>query len=137
MSCVFCELFAADAAQWVAREADAVAFLPLPDSSLAPGHTLVAPRRHCVGVLDADEDTLLATMRLIQRVGWAMRSALAATGIVTLSASGPHSGQSVAHWHVHVMPRWPDDTTPLWPTHHSQHTVHGDVRQALHQALAR
>ncbi|WP_216844115.1 HIT family protein [Phytoactinopolyspora alkaliphila] len=33
-----------------------------------------------------------------------------------LNASGPHSGQSVAHLHFHVVPRWPDDDADLWPS---------------------
>src|SRR5258705_13127369 len=97
MSCVFCELLVTGDARWVAREPDVVAFLPLPESVLAPGHTLVVPRRHCVGVLDADQETLAATAHLVKRVGLAMTRALDATGVVVLNASGPHSGQSVAH----------------------------------------
>lgn len=136
VSCVFCELLVTEAARWVAHEPDAVAFLPLPDSVLAPGHTLVAPRRHCVGVLDADEDILGATTRLVKRVGLAMTRALNATGVVVLNASGPHSGQSVAHLHFHVVPRWPDDDATLWPADRSQHVIHGDVQSLLATALA-
>lgn len=51
--CVFCDLMTSGEARWVARHEDAVAFLPLADALLAPGHTLVVPRTHCVGVLDA------------------------------------------------------------------------------------
>ncbi|WP_170166387.1 HIT domain-containing protein [Lentzea atacamensis] len=40
-------------ARWVARAPDAVAFLPFPTSAPAPGHTLVVPREHSVGVHDA------------------------------------------------------------------------------------
>jgi histidine triad (HIT) family protein len=67
----------------------------------------------------------------------AMTQALGATGVVVLNASGPHSGQSVRHLHFHVVPRWPDDGAELWPTDRSQHTVHGDVRQLLAEALRR
>jgi histidine triad (HIT) family protein len=55
-----------------------VAFLPLPVSVLAPGHTLVIPRRHCVGMLDAAPVDLQVTMALVQRVGHAMMRALGA-----------------------------------------------------------
>ena len=51
--CVFCDLIRTGAARWVTQDEDAVAFLPLADAMLAPGHTLVVPREHCVGVLDA------------------------------------------------------------------------------------
>ncbi|SEB46525.1 histidine triad (HIT) family protein [Amycolatopsis tolypomycina] len=133
--CVFCDLLAAGQATWVAREPEAAAFFPLPDSALAPGHTLVVPRRHVVGVLDADPQTLAATVRLVQRVGQAMTHALEATGVVVLNASGPHSGQSVPHLHFHVVPRWPDDQAHLWPADRSRHHVNGDAHHLLAAAL--
>ena len=107
--CVFCALIESDDAFWVAQDEDAVAFLPLPKGALAPGHTLVIPREHCVGVLDASPEALTATMILIQRVGKAMQSGIGADGVVVLNASGPHSGQSVDHLHFHVVPCWEDD----------------------------
>lgn len=68
MDCVFCGLMVSCEARWVAQEMDAVAFLPLPDGELAPGHTLVIPRNHCVGVLDARPADLVAAISLVQRV---------------------------------------------------------------------
>ena len=42
----------------------------------------------------------------MQRVAVAMTRTLDASGVVLLNASGPHSGQSVPHLHVHVHPAW-------------------------------
>jgi histidine triad (HIT) family protein len=58
MACAFCQLLDNGDARWVIREPAVVAFLPLEGSELAPGHTLVVPRRHAATLLDADEDTL-------------------------------------------------------------------------------
>lgn len=137
MPCTFCELLTTDEAQWIARESIAVAFLQLPDSTLAPGHALVASRRHCVGVLDADEETLTATTRLVKRVGLAMTQGLHGTGIVVLNASSPHPGQSLPHLQFHVVPCWPDDGATLWPADRSHHTLDDDPYQALTEAVAR
>ena len=134
--CVFCDLIASGDADWVTRGRDAVAFLPLPDSALAPGHTLVVPRRHCSSVLDATADVLLATSLLTQRVAGAMQRGLAATGVVVLNASGPHSGQSVDHLHFHVVPCWPDDDADFWPRDRSAHPAIGDVHHVLARELA-
>jgi histidine triad (HIT) family protein len=136
VGCVFCDLMATGDAAWVTRGRDAVAFLPLPDSALAPGHTLVVPRRHCSSVLDATADVLMATSLLTQRVAGAMQRGLAATGVVVLNASGPHSGQSVDHLHFHVVPCWPDDDADFWPRDRSAHPPIGDVHHVLARALA-
>ncbi len=135
-ACAFCELMTSGAALWVSRGDDAVAFLPLPDGSLAPGHTLVVPREHSVGVLDASADALAATMRLVQRVSLAMTASLGATGVVLLNASGPHSGQSVDHLHVHVVPCWPEDGATFWPSDRSRHPQIPDVHLEIAAALA-
>lgn len=133
--CAFCDLIGMAAARWVARGTDAVAFLPLPDGALAPGHTLVVPREHCVGVLDASPSALTATMELVQRVSRAMIDSLGASGVVLLNASGPHSGQSVDHLHFHVVPCWPDDGAVFWPTDRSAHPQIADVHERIASAL--
>jgi histidine triad (HIT) family protein len=135
-ACVFCDLIASGDAAWVARGRDAVAFLPLPDSALAPGHTLVVPRTHCSSVFDASADVLLATSVMTQRVAGAMHRGLAATGVVVLNASGPHSGQSVDHLHFHVVPCWPDDEADFWPRDRSGHPPIWNVHRVLARELA-
>jgi histidine triad (HIT) family protein len=135
MSCVFCSIASGDvAAQWVARSSDAIAFLPLPVNALAPGHTLVVPREHSVGVQDASPGAFTAAGLLIQRVARAMEVALGASGVCVLNASGPGSGQSVPHLHFHVVPHWEDDEYFAWPEP-SGRRVEGDLAQMLSDAV--
>ncbi|MHA7985634.1 HIT family protein [Rathayibacter sp. CAU 1779] len=134
--CVFCRIIAEQSpAIWVAREEQVVAFAPLPDSELAPGHTLVVPVQHAIDLLAADPCALSSAMALVQRVGRAMRGALGATGVVVLQASGSDAGQSVPHLHFHVVPCWPDDQTTHWPQPPSAHNFSGDPHAALAQML--
>jgi histidine triad (HIT) family protein len=131
-SCVFCAVIAGDQpAVWVEREEHAVAFAPLPDSALAPGHTLVVPVEHTADLLSAGPTALAATTALAQRVARAMKGALGATGTVVLQASGADAGQSVPHLHLHVVPCWPDDATTHWPERRSAHAVDGDPHALL------
>ena len=135
-SCVFCDLIATGEAKWVTREPQAVAFLPLPEGSLAPGHTLVVPTTHSVGVIDATAEDLAETISLVQRVSRAMVQGLGAGGVVVLNASGPHSGQSVGHLHFHVVPCWDDDEATFWPGDRSAHRVDGPVHEVIADALS-
>jgi histidine triad (HIT) family protein len=130
--CAFCELLTTGEARWVAREPDVVAFAPLPADEFAPGHTLVVPRRHAVGLHDADERDVVAVAVLVRRVSRAMVSALGATGVVVLNASGPNSGQTVGHLHVHVVPRWDDDEATLpWLRQRATRTLPAPAQQLL------
>jgi histidine triad (HIT) family protein len=114
----------------------AAAFPPLPGGELAPGHTLVISTAHSLGVIDAPPADLAAAMALVQCVGRAMQTALGATGIVVLNASGPDSGQSVAHLHFHVVPCWADDEVTFWPASRSRHQLAGTAHELLADALA-
>jgi histidine triad (HIT) family protein len=132
MGCPFCELMADGDARWVTREPSAVAFLPLPDDELAPGHTLVVPRRHAASFLDATQEDVTAVAELARRVARAMVTALDATGVVLLNASGPGSGQTVPHLHVHVVPRWDDDEDTLpWLRQRSTRRLAGPAERLL------
>jgi histidine triad (HIT) family protein len=137
MSCLFCALIESGRIPLVTRKDRAVAFPPPPSGELAPGHTLVMPVRHSVGVLDAPAADLAAAMALVQRVGRAMEDALGATGVVVLNASGPDSGQSVAHLHFHVVPCWADDEATFWPADRSSHRLSGLPHELLAAALSK
>ncbi|MFF0271539.1 HIT family protein [Kribbella sp. NPDC004536] len=133
-ACVFCGLISADSARWIAKESAAVAFLPLPGEEIAPGHTLVVPRRHTTaGVLDVAPLDLAQVMDLAQRIAQKMVAKLGAAGVCLLNASGPGSGRSVDHLHLHVVPRYPgdsDDTLP-WPAGRSRHRLAVDPQVVL------
>jgi histidine triad (HIT) family protein len=135
-ACVFCDILDGRSdARWVAREDAAVAFLPLPESVLAKGHTLVISRAHVVGVQDASEIDLASTMALVGRVSRAMITALGATGVNVLNASGDGSEQSVPHLHFHVVPRWEGDGFTTWPAARSKMSIDVSLPGALASVL--
>ncbi|MGB8946477.1 MAG: HIT domain-containing protein [Streptomyces sp.] len=134
MDCAFCDLVRDDAARWVARGPVASAFAPL--DPLAPGHTLVIPTFHHADIFDTPPEVLADTTALVQSLAQAMRTALNATGVNILNASGPASEQSVPHLHFHVVPRWPGDGFSTWPTQQSRHQFVGDPVAHLAEVMA-
>lgn len=135
--CVFCDLIRDDSAIWVAVEDQAVAFKPLPEDTLAPGHTLVIPREHREGLFGSSDSELSAVMSLVRKVAAALRTELGSTGTVLLQASGPDSGGTVPHLHFHVLPCWADDDASYWPKDRSAHVATGDPYAAIPSAVAR
>jgi histidine triad (HIT) family protein len=123
-------------AAWIAREEAAAAFLPLPNSSLAPGHTIVIPTEHAVGVQDATDQSLASAMALVRKVSLAMAAAFGAHGVNVLNAGGPGSEQSVPHLHFHVVPRWADDGLSTWPRERSSKQLSANTAAALAKAVA-
>lgn len=133
--CIFCNLIRNDSANWVAVEEHAVAFEPLREDLLAPGHTLVIPRTHREGLFGSSESEFAAVMHLVRRVGAAMRSELRSTGTFLIQASGPDSGGTVPHLHFHVVPCWADDNADFWPKERSAHIVDDNPYDAIRSAM--
>jgi histidine triad (HIT) family protein len=108
MSCVFCRIVAGEIpANVVASQAGGVAFLDA--QPLADGHTLVVPRPH-VGTVEAlDAETADGLFRLVRALADPVRRAVGAAGTTIGINNGDATGQTVAHVHVHIVPRWPHD----------------------------
>jgi histidine triad (HIT) family protein len=56
-------------------------------------------------VFEADEDALAAIARTSHRVAAAIRSELAPDGLMVFQLNGRAAGQTVFHYHMHLMPR--------------------------------
>jgi diadenosine tetraphosphate (Ap4A) HIT family hydrolase len=113
--CLFCAVAARQAEASVVHEDEtAVAFMDL--SPVTPGHLLVVPRKHAVGLEDLDG----ATSAHVWSVGHAMaralrRSAMRCEGINVLLCDGEAAFQTVLHLHLHVIPRYTGDGWNIIP----------------------
>ena len=104
--CLFCEyLDGRSACAFVERAPAVSAFLN--PTQYETGALLIVPNAHVTSVLEAPED-LVADVHRAARV-WACRviHVLGATGINVFQNNGVTAGQTVAHYHVHVVPRYP------------------------------
>jgi len=96
---------------------------------------LVIPVEHCVGIQDATPEALQAVVLLVQEVARAMGSSIDAPGVNILNASGEGSDQSVAHLHMHVVPRWHADGLDTWPTTISERKLKEDWFESLRASI--
>ena len=80
---------------------------------VSPGALLVMTTRHAPTVLDLAEDEALALARLVMRVAHAVHDALSPIGLNIYQNNGVASGQTIPHYHVHVVPRYPGDRPEL------------------------
>jgi histidine triad (HIT) family protein len=72
---------------------------------ITSGHTLVIPKTHAVNLLDITPGDLAAVHQSCQRIGTAIMKAFKAPGLTMLQLSGAVAGQTVMHYHVHLIPR--------------------------------
>ena len=113
--CIFCKIVAGEIPAAKVYEDDlTVAFMDI--GQVNPGHVLVASKRHAVTVLDLTHDEAAAVMHTAQRVAAAAQAAFAPDGLTLFQANGAAGGQTVFHFHLHVLPRHVDDGVALsWP----------------------
>ncbi len=88
----------------VYEDDDVLAILDI--SQTTKGHTLVIPKHHCDSMLSCPGDLLEKVMLVAQRIGQAEVSVLGAKGVNILTNCGEMAGQTVPHFHVHVIPRY-------------------------------
>ncbi len=102
--CIFCEIVARRApAARVYENEKTLAFLDL--FPAATGHTLVIPKLHYRDLFEADRETLPAVVETARCVARALRTALRPDGLGVFQLNGRAAGQTVFHYHIHLIPR--------------------------------
>jgi len=72
----------------------------------ADGHTLIIPKSEAENLFDLEPAMAEAVMRVGQRVALAVRRAFKPDGITLMQFNGAEAGQTVFHFHLHVIPRY-------------------------------
>lgn len=112
--CVFCRIAAGEVQGLrVFEDEKTLAFMDIAKD--VDGHILVIPKQHCKSILDCDRETLNAVMDTVQRVSLHLTEKCGYDGVNLLNASGECAGQSVPHFHVHIIPRRQNDQIDAWP----------------------
>ena len=134
-ACVFCDIVSGAATADLVLDDDvAVGFLDR--SPLFPGHVLVVPREHVVTLPELDPAHVGPLFERVRRVAAALPRALGAQG--TFVANNNVVSQSVAHLHVHVVPRVKGDGLRgfFWPRTKYAPGQAAEVAAAIRRELA-
>ena len=106
--CVFCAIATGEIPSFKVYEDDLVlAYLDI--NPFAKGHTLVIPKAHAAGLLDADDAMLADVIVRAKRVAAHLKETLGCDGFHILQNNGEAAGQTVRHLHFHIVPRWTGD----------------------------
>jgi histidine triad (HIT) family protein len=102
--CIFCKIAGKQASAHVVHEDErTLAFMDL--FPVADGHVLVIPKRHATNLLDCEDADLAAVIARSRRIAGAMRDVLGLKGIGVFQLNGAAAGQTVFHYHMHLIPR--------------------------------
>ena len=70
------------------------------------GHALILPKQHYSDICELDEDVAAKVLPLAAKIGTAMKKTLNCAGFNVVQNNGVEAGQTVFHFHVHIIPRY-------------------------------
>jgi len=106
--CVFCRIIAGEIPCFrLYEDEQTLAFMDINPAN--DGHALVIPKQHARDLFSVSPESLAAVAATAQRVARAVDLAMKPEGLNLVQCNGEAAGQSVFHFHVHVLPRKVDD----------------------------
>ena len=112
--CIFCKIINGEMPCYKIYEDDEVlSFLDI--SKDVEGHILVIPKKHCKNILDCDSETLNYLFEAVKKISNHLVDNCGYDGVNLLNCSDESAGQTVNHFHIHIIPRKKDDNLKVWP----------------------
>lgn len=105
--CIFCKIAAGEIpSRKIYEDKDLIAIMDLNPTS--KGHSLIIPKEHCTNIYDIDEDIAAKVMKTAKKLATRMTVALNCDGFNLLQNNGETAGQTMFHFHMHLIPRYKD-----------------------------
>ena len=73
------------------------------------GHALILPKQHADNLFELPEETAGKALVLAKKVAQKMKDTLHCDGLNILQNNGTVAGQTVFHFHIHLIPRYEND----------------------------
>lgn len=115
-NCIFCSIIGNEISSTTIYE-DAVVKVILDISPANKGHAIIIPKKHFKDIFELDEETASHIFAIATKISKAMKKVLNCDGINILQNNGEAAGQTVYHFHMHIIPRYLKDTITIsWKT---------------------
>ncbi len=107
--CIFCKIARGEIPSATLYEDDSFrAILDLNPAS--KGHTLILPKIHAPNLFELPDETAEKALVVAKKIGARLQEGLHADGLNLVQNNGEAAGQTVNHFHIHLIPRYADDT---------------------------
>ncbi|MBQ7944790.1 MAG: HIT family protein [Lachnospiraceae bacterium] len=111
-NCIFCKLANGDIPTNSIYEDDNFKVI-LDNAPATKGHALILPKSHYKNLYELPEDTAAEVMKLAKKMAVSMTEKLGCEGFNLLQNNNEVAGQTVFHFHMHLIPRYADDNQHL------------------------
>lgn len=115
--CIFCKIANNEIPSYKIYEDDVcLAFLDLSQANI--GHTLVVSKKHFKNILEIDEQTAAHMFSVVSKITKRISEVLNINNFNILNNCGSVAGQTIEHFHIHVIPRINDDNIKIELSEH-------------------
>lgn len=116
--CIFCMIIAGEIPSYrIWEDDDFIAILDISQATL--GHTLLIPKQHVTNVYSLNSNLQEKLGKALVIVANLLKEKLGFQDLNILNNNGPLAGQTVAHFHVHMIPRYTPDEVNFHLKSHS------------------
>ena len=129
--CIFCKIAAGEIPSKTLYE-DGQFRVILDLAPATKGHALVIPKEHYANLYEIPQETAAGVMKLAKTMAEKMTEKLGAVGFNLLQNNGEAAGQSVLHFHMHLIPRYNGDGQQLF---HEQPTASQDELEEIKRQI--
>ena len=129
--CIFCKIAAGEIPSATLYEDDDFRVI-LDLGPASKGHALILPKGHYRNLYDIDEETLGKAALLAKKMVTKLTDVLGCDGYNVVQNNEPCAGQTVFHFHMHLIPRYEGDNVGLgWPVGELTDEVKNEILEKM------
>lgn len=133
--CIFCKIIGGEIPSETVFE-DEEFKVVLDAFPAAKGHVLILPKNHVPNIFEIEPEQAGRLFHLASRVAKAMQSLDGLKGLNVLQNNGEIAGQTVFHFHLHLIPRYDGDSIKIgWNTNTYGEGEAAQIKSAIAAAL--
>lgn len=131
--CIFCKIAAGEIPSKTLYEDEKFRVI-LDLGPATKGHSLILPKDHAANLYELQEETAADAMKLAKKMALLMREKLHCDGLNLIQNNGETAGQTVQHFHLHLIPRYKGDGqrinwVPSEPTQEELEAVRKEIAE--------
>lgn len=106
--CIFCKIAAGEIPSKTLYEDEQFRVI-LDLGPATKGHALILPKEHAANLYELPDETAAAAMKLAKKMALQLKDKLHCDGLNLVQNNGEVAGQTVSHFHLHLIPRYAGD----------------------------
>ena len=134
-NCIFCKLANGDIPTATLYEDDDFRVI-LDAGPASKGHALILPKEHFKDLYELDDEVASKALVLAKKMITKLTDVLGCDGYNIVQNNGEIAGQTVMHFHLHLIPRYENDGVHLaWTPHESEEAQLEEIRAAIRKEI--